>query len=63
MIYKTEYIFIPENYVRLSMKTREFDEFIKTQFGDDNIIYKYRDARYFFFDENFVVEEQIERQI
>jgi hypothetical protein len=60
MLYKVEYILIPESYVRMSMKTSEFNKLIESQFDDDIIIYEYNGIRYLFFDEDLVVEEKLE---
>jgi hypothetical protein len=61
MIFEVEYILIPETFVRLLMKTREFDKYISKTFDnvEEVIIYKYKNARHVFVDESFVVEEQI----
>ena len=57
MLFKVEYISIPETYVKLSMKTKEFDEFVNKCLDDEFTIYKFKGARYCFFDDDFVVEE------
>jgi len=59
MICKVEHILIPENYVRISVKTAEFDKLIAEEFSEVNIIYLYKGARYLFYDDDFVVEELI----
>ena len=62
MNFKVEDILIPESYVRMSMVTTEFDEFLISNFsdyGNEAIIYVYKGARYLFHDEGFVIEELI----
>lgn len=63
MNFKVEYILIPENYVRTSMKTKEFDKYISCQYGEHNedlLIYVFNGVRYLFLDDDFVIEEQLE---
>jgi hypothetical protein len=59
MIYNVENILIPENYIRLTMKTKEFDRLIETEFSENELVYRYKGARYLFMGEDFVVEEGI----
>jgi len=66
MNFKVEYILIPENYVRTSMKTAEFDRYISCQYekhteedNEDLLIYVFNGVRYLFLDDDFVIEEQI----
>ena len=62
MNYKVENLLIPESYVRISMKTEEFDKLIANEIEDIGIVYIYMGARYFFMDEEFVIEELVERK-
>jgi len=60
MIYNVIGLIFPENYVRISMNTKEFDKFIDNELQDVGIVYRYNGARYFFMDEDFVIEELID---
>lgn len=59
MICKAEHLLIPESYVRISVKTTEFDKLISEELSEVSIIYQYKGARYLFYDDDFVVEELI----
>ena len=59
MLYKVECLLIPENYVRISMKTDEFNKLFESEFGDIDIVYLYKGARYLFMNDDCVVEELI----
>jgi len=60
MLYKVEYFQIPETYVRISMKTKEFDKLLNEEFSEVSIIYVYKGSRYLFMDDDFVIEELID---
>jgi hypothetical protein len=62
MICDVEHILIPENYVRISVKTAEFDRLLNEEFCDVSIIYMYKGARYLFYDDDFVIEELIKEK-
>lgn len=58
-VFDVEALLIPENHIRTSMKTAEFDRYIKVLFKKRDIIliYRYRGIRYLFMNDDFVVEE------
>ncbi len=60
MNFKVEHILIPETFVKFTMKTLEFNEFLIANFddhGDGATIYVYKGARFLFYEDNFVIEE------
>jgi len=59
MIYKVECLLIPESYVRITMKTSEFDRMIENEFSENDIIYQYRGARYLLEGDDCVIEELV----
>ena len=62
MLFKVEQIYIPEGVVRILMKKIEFDEFLISNLSGDNpTIYELHGARFLFFEDNFVIEEQLEK--
>lgn len=55
--FKTTYLLIPEHYLRMGMKTLEFDEYLLSICDDDPIIYNLNGIRYLFMEGEIVIEE------
>lgn len=56
--FKVESLLIPENYIRMSMKTIEFDEYLLSNCDDNALIYILNGTRYLFMEGDIVIEEQ-----
>lgn len=59
--FKVESLLIPENYIRMSMKTIEFDEYLLSNCDSDALIYILNGIRYLFMEGDIVIEEYKEK--
>lgn len=55
--FKVESLLIPEHFVRMSMKTIEFDEYLLSNCDDNALIYILGGRRHILMDGDIVIEE------